>query len=113
MGRGGHDMVRIGRSHGFDGRIVAGRGRRGYFPAGGGFGYDSFGDGGFYSNGGVGYAPDSTARTESIYSRSVIIRRGPAFGEPGYVSHPAIYRITAAPATRSGTRRFKVDRMNF
>lgn len=121
-GYGNGAAIRLGAGNGQNraglyrhgiGRNSIGRGGvgRSYFPTGG------FGAAGYYPTGVVApYAGSDSfayAAPASITTRSVIIRRGPAFGEPGYVSHPAIYRLTEASSRRPGTRRFKVERIDF
>ena len=107
-GRGGN--AAIARNGYIGGRITRNRfaGDAGYFPS------TPFGAFGGYSGtyptyGGADHAPfgDTAPRTITV------IKRGPAFGEPGYVSRPVIYRLTPAAARTQGTRRFKVERLEF
>lgn len=88
---------------------IATRGRRAYYPAG------AWGYGGFVA-GAETVAPafaEPSTRADFLYSQSVIIHRGPAFGEPGYYAHPSIYRIIPEPSKRAGVRRYRVERMDF
>ena len=103
------DGARWGNPQGPHNRFAT-RGRRAYNPSAGGWGY-----GGFVA--GEAGAPtafvEPSTRTEFLYSQSVIIHRGPAFGEPGYYSHPSIQRIIPEPSKRAGVRRYRVERTDF
>ena len=86
------------------------RGRRAYNPSAGGWGYGGFVGG----EAGVPTAfVEPSTRTDFLYSQSVIIHRGPAFGEPGYYAHPSIYRIITEPSKKVGVRRYRVERTDF
>ncbi len=105
--RGPGALAGVGGGRFGRGRLDAGRS---YYPSapfgpfGGGF-YDAYPA----TSLGYGNAPyvDPAPRTVTV------IQRGPAFGEPGYISHPVIYRLTPAASRSPGTRRFKVDRLDF
>ena len=92
------------------GRYARGRfdARRSYYPSA------PFGPFGGYSSSypATGYAAGAPY-VEGAPRTVTIIRRSPAFGEPGYVSRPVIYRLTPAASRTPGTRRFKVDRLEF
>ena len=86
------------------------RGRRAYNPSAGGWGYGGFVAG---EDGAPTAFVEPSTRTDFLYSQSVIIHRGPAFGEPGYYAHPSIYRIIPEPSKKAGVRRYRVERTDF
>ena len=97
-----------------NGVVRNGRGRgnaqRSYYPSA------PFGPfGGLYDGypASTGPARETPPSVDTSPRTVTIIQRGPAFGEPGYISHPAIYRLSPAVARTPGTRRFKVERMDF
>ena len=115
-------------SHG--GGIASGEGRGvgtpGYRPFGGarnggrrfGRSYGAFGGYPIVAGAAYGDAPGYPAPTppsvpSQITTTSVVIHRGPAFGEPGYYSQGVIYRLVPEPVIRPGTRRFRVERLRF
>lgn len=86
---------------------------RGAYPAGDfgfGYGYGGFGPG--FANS-EPPAPEPASRTDSLYTRSVIIHRAPAFGEPGYYARGSVLRIVPDTSKRAGVRRYRVDRTDF
>lgn len=106
--RGGYGYnSRFGAARRLHGRI----GRFGYPPA-------AVGYAGLPYYPPTGEAPSEPAVSTvngnlSVYSKSVLIHRGPAFGEPGYVAQPVVYRLVPEPAQRPGTRRFRVEKLDF
>lgn len=86
------------------------RGRRAYNPSAGGWGYGGFVAG---AEAGAPAVVEPSTQTNFIYSKSVIIHRGPAFGEPGYYAHPSISRIIPEPSKKPGVRRYRVERTDF
>ena len=94
-------------------RSHVGQRARGAYPAGDfglGYGYGGFGPG--FANS-EPPAPEPPSRVDSLYTRSVIIHRAPAFGEPGYYARGSVLRIVPEASSRAGVRRYRVDRTDF
>ena len=107
-GRGGN--AAIARNGYNRGRLARNRfaGGAGYFPSAP---FGAFG--GVYGAEPAYGGPDRPPIVDTAPRTITVIKRGPAFGEPGYVSRPVIYRLTPAAARTQGTRRFKVERLEF